>query len=33
MAASEEASISLEMLVQVRNKFQDAYRTLISMQS
>lgn len=33
MASAEEASISLEMLVQVRNKFQDAYRTLISMQS
>lgn len=33
MASAEEASISLEMLVQVRNKFQDAYRTLIGMQS
>lgn len=33
MASAEEASISLEMLVQVRNKFQDAYRTLTSMQS
>ncbi len=33
MASAEEASISLEMLVQVRNKFQDAYRSLISMQS
>lgn len=33
MAASEEASISLDMLVQVRNKFLDAYRSVISMQS
>lgn len=33
MASAEEASISLEMLVQVRNKFQDAYKSLISMQS
>lgn len=33
MASAEEASISLEMLVQVRNKFQDAYRSLIGMQS
>jgi len=33
MAAAEEASISLDMLVEVRNKFLDAYRTVISMQS
>jgi flagellar hook-basal body complex protein FliE len=33
MAAAEEASISLEMLVELRNKFLDAYRTVISMQS
>jgi flagellar hook-basal body complex protein FliE len=32
MAATEEASITLEMLVEVRNKFADAYRTLINMQ-
>jgi flagellar hook-basal body complex protein FliE len=33
MAATEEAGIALEMLVEVRNKFTDAYRTLINMQS
>lgn len=33
MAAAEEASISLELLVEVRNKFLDAYKTLINMQS
>ncbi len=33
MAASEEASISLELMVELRNKFTDAYRTLINMQS
>ncbi len=33
MASAEEASISLEMLVQIRNKFQDAYKSLTSMQS
>jgi len=33
MAATEEASISLNMLVEVRNKVVDAYRTLINMQS
>jgi len=32
MAAAEEASLSLEMLVEVRNKFTEAYRTLINMQ-
>lgn len=33
MAAAEEAGISLEMLVEVRNKFTEAYRTVINMQS
>lgn len=33
MAASEEAGIALETLIEVRNKFLDAYRTLINMQS
>jgi flagellar hook-basal body complex protein FliE len=33
MAASEEAGISLEMLVELRNKVTDAYKTLINMQS
>lgn len=33
MAAGAEASLSLEMLVQVRNKFLDAYRTIVNMQS
>jgi flagellar hook-basal body complex protein FliE len=33
MAASEEAGIALEMLVEMRNKFTDAYRTIINMQS
>lgn len=33
MASAEEASLSLEMLVDVRNKFLDAYRTVINMQS
>lgn len=33
MSAAEEASISLDMLVEVRNKFLDAYRSVISMQS
>ena len=32
MAATEEAGISLEMLIEVRNKFADAYRTVINMQ-
>jgi flagellar hook-basal body complex protein FliE len=32
MAASEEAGIALEMLIEVRNKFLDAYRTLTTMQ-
>jgi flagellar hook-basal body complex protein FliE len=33
MAAAEEAGIALEMLVEVRNKVTEAYRTVISMQS
>lgn len=33
MAATEEAGIAVEMLVEVRNKFVEAYRTLVSMQS
>jgi flagellar hook-basal body complex protein FliE len=33
MAAAEESGLAVEMLVEVRNKFIDAYRTLISMQS
>lgn len=33
MASSEEASLSLEMLVEVRNKFLDAYRSVINMQA
>ena len=33
MASQEEASLSLEMLVEVRNKFLDAYKSVINMQS
>lgn len=33
MASSEEAAISLQMLVEVRNKFLDAYKAVINMQS
>ena len=33
MAATEEAGIALEMLVELRNKMTDAYRALINMQS
>jgi flagellar hook-basal body complex protein FliE len=32
MAATEEAQIALEALIEVRNKFTDAYRTLTQMQ-
>jgi flagellar hook-basal body complex protein FliE len=32
MAASEEASISLELLVELRNKLTDAYRTVMNIQ-
>jgi flagellar hook-basal body complex protein FliE len=31
MAAAEEASISLEMLVELRNKLMDAYKTVMQM--
>lgn len=33
MAASEEAGIALDMLIEVRNKLTEAYRTVINMQS
>lgn len=33
MAAAEEAGIALEMLIEIRNKLTDAYRTVINMQS
>jgi flagellar hook-basal body complex protein FliE len=33
MAAAEEAGIALEMLIEIRNKFTEAYRTVINMQS
>lgn len=33
MAAGEEAGIALELLIELRNKFTEAYRTLITMQS
>lgn len=33
MAAGEEAGIALEMLVELRNKLTEAYRTVINMQS
>jgi len=32
MAASEEASISLQLLVELRNKLTDAYRTVMNIQ-
>ena len=32
MAASEEASISLEILVEIRNKLTDAYRSVMNIQ-
>lgn len=32
MAAAEEAGIALDMLIEVRNKFLQSYRTLINMQ-
>jgi|SRR4051812_48231290 flagellar hook-basal body complex protein FliE len=31
MAAAEEAQLSLEMLVELRNKLMDAYKTVIAM--
>jgi len=33
MAATEEAGITIDMLVQLRNKLTDAYRTVVNMQS
>ena len=33
MAASEEAGIALELLVELRNKLTEAYRTIVNMQS
>lgn len=33
MAKAEEAGLSLQLLVELRNKFTDAYRTVMSMQS
>lgn len=33
MAATEEAGLALEMLVELRNKVTEAYRTLVNMQS
>ena len=33
MAAVEEAGLALEMLVEVRNRVVDAYRTVVNMQS
>ena len=32
MSAAEEAGIALELLVEMRNKMVDAYRTIVSMQ-
>ncbi|MBD3160984.1 MAG: flagellar hook-basal body complex protein FliE [Candidatus Eisenbacteria bacterium] len=32
MAAAEEASLSLELLVELRNKLTDAYRTIMTLQ-
>ena len=32
MAAAEEAALSLELLVEIRNKLTEAYRTVINMQ-
>ncbi len=33
MAASEEAGIALDMMIELRNKMIDAYRSVIAMQS
>lgn len=33
MAATEEAGIALDMLIELRNKVTEAYRTMINMQS
>lgn len=33
MAATEEAGIALDMLIEIRNKLADAYRTVMQMQN
>ncbi len=33
MAATEEAGIALELLIEIRNKLTEAYRTVVSMQA
>jgi len=33
MAATEEAGIALEALIEIRNKLTEAYRTVINMQT
>ena len=33
MAKAEEASISLELMIEIKNKFTEAYRSVTSMQS
>ncbi len=33
MAASEEAGLALELLIEIRNKITEAYRTVINMQT
>ena len=33
MTAAEEAGIALEMLIEIRNKLADAYRSVVQMQS
>jgi flagellar hook-basal body complex protein FliE len=33
MAAGEEAGIALELMIEMRNKVLEAYRTLVTMQS
>lgn len=33
MAATEEAGLALDMLIELRNKLTEAYRTVVSMQS
>jgi flagellar hook-basal body complex protein FliE len=33
MAASEEAGLALDLLIEMRNKVVEAYRSVISMQS
>ena len=33
MAAQEEAGLTLELLVEVKNKFTEAYKTLVNMQT